>query len=223
MKGRLTVILATAVLTVASPAFAQLGSRPAEDWIARLERPERVAALKTEEVIQKLGLKSGDIVADLGAGAGAFTWPFAKAVSPGTVYAVEVDKGYMPHLERRAKEQGLTNVKPILGRFEDPLLPEKVDLAFFHDVLHHIQKRAEYLKTVAGYLKPNGRIAVIELDATKPNASHRDEPDQQVTREQVDTWMTAAGLKKLEEIPMYEEKWFVVYGKADAQKPSGQY
>lgn len=213
MNGRVTFVLAATLLTCASPGFAQLGSRPAEDWIARLERPDRIAGLKTAEVIEKLQVKEGAIVADLGAGAGAFTWPFAKAVGKGTVYAVEVDKGYMPHLERRAKEQGLTNVKPLLGKFEDPLLPEKVDLAFFHDVLHHVEKRAEYLKTVAGYLKPNGRIAVIELDATRPNASHKDEPDQQVTREQLDQWMSAAGLKKLDEFPLFEEKWFVVYGR----------
>lgn len=214
MSLRPIVVLASAFLTVASPAFAQLGSRPAEDWIARLERPERVASLKTAEVIEKLGIKSGDVVADLGAGAGAFSWPMAKAVgAKGTVYAVEVDKDYIPYLERRAKEQGLANVKTVLGKYEDPLLPAKVDLAFFHDVLHHIEKRAEYLKTVAGYLKPNGRIAVIELDATLPNASHRDEPEQQVTREQVATWMSAAGLKKLDEIKLFEEKWFVVYGK----------
>ena len=215
MNGRLVLVFVTAMAT-AAPLFAQLGSRPAEDWIARLERPERVAALKTAEVIDRLQIKPGDVVADLGAGAGAFAWPFAKAVGTGIVYAVEVDKGYLPHLERRAKEQGLTNVKPLLGKFEDPMLPEKVDLAFFHDVLHHIEKRAEYLKTVAGYLKPNGRIAVIELDATRPEASHRDQPDQQVTREQVDGWMTAAGLTKLNEFPLSEDKWFVVYGKGNA-------
>lgn len=202
-----------ALMLIATPAFAQLGSRPAEDWIARLERPERVAALKTDEVVQKLGLKKGDVVADLGAGAGAFAWPFARAVAPATVYAVEVDKDYIPYLERRAKEQGLSNVKAVLGKFEDPMLPEKVDLAFFHDVLHHIEKRAEYLQAVARYLKPNGRIAVIELDADHPGTSHANEPHLQVSREQVRGWMQAAGLRQLEEIPLYEDKWFVVYGK----------
>ena len=216
MHARLALVMATAIVA-STPLFAQLGGRPAEEWIARLERPERVAGLKTAEVIEKLQIKPGDVVADLGAGAGVFAWPFAKAVGNGTVYAVEVDKDYIPHLERRAKEQGLANVKPLLGQFTDPRLPEKVDLAFFHDVLHHIEKRAEYLKTVAGYLKPNGRIAVIELDATRPDASHRDQPEQQVTREQVERWMTDAGLKKLEEVPgLWEDKWFVIYGKASA-------
>lgn len=204
-------------LILAAPAHAQLGSRPAEDWITRLERPDRVATLKTAEVVQALDIKKGDVVADLGAGPGVFAWPFARAVAPGgTVYAVEVDKGYIPHLERRAKEQGLTNVKALLGEFEDPRLPEKVDLAFFHDVLHHIEKRAEYLKKVAGYLKPGGRIAVIELDATRPDSSHASEPEQQVRKDELETWMQAAGLRKVQDIPLYEDKWFVIYERAPA-------
>lgn len=204
-------LVAILMLGAAAPAWAQLGSRPAEDWIARLERPERVATLKIEDVIQKLALKPGMIVADLGAGPGVFSWPFARAVAPATVYAVDVQPGFITHLEKRAKEQQLTNVRPVLGKFEDPLLPEKVDLAFFHDVVHHIDDRAGYLKKVAGYLKPGGRIAVIELDATRPDASHRDQPDLQVTKEQLDGWMTAAGLKKTGEFDIYEDKWFVVY------------
>lgn len=212
MNRRLILVVLAAVAAAEAPSYAQLGSRPAEDWIARLERPERVAALKTAEVTQKIGLKKGDVVADLGAGAGAFAWVFARAVAPATVYAVEVDPGYIPYLQRRAQEQELSNVKTVLGAFDDPRLPEKVDVAFFHDVLHHVEKRAEYLKTVAGYLKPKGRIAVIELDSEKPGSSHANEPALQVTRQQVQTWMEAAGLSKLEEIPLFDDKWFVIYG-----------
>lgn len=212
VSKRLILSMSMALLAAAPASYAQLGSRPAEDWIARLERPERVAGLKTAEVIDKLKLKNGDVVADLGAGAGAFSWPLARAVAAGTLYAVEVDKDYIPHLEKRAKEQQLTNVKPLLGKFEDPLLPEKIDLAFFHDVLHHVEKRDAYLKTVASYLKPGGRIAVIELDADRPEASHGKEPNLQVRREQVQQWMTAAGLEKEEEITgLFDDKWFVIY------------
>lgn len=213
MKPHALSLIAVAVLTAAVPVFAQLGGRPAEEWISRLERPERVAGLKTAEVIEALKPKPGDVVADLGAGAGVFSWPLARAVAPGTVYAVEVDKGYIPYLERRAKEQSLSNVKAVLGKYEDPLLPEKIDLAFFHDVLHHVAKKAEYVKTVAGYLEPGGRIAIIELDATRPDSSHRDEPEQQVHKDQLDEWMKAAGLTRLQEVPLYEDKWFVIYGK----------
>ena len=198
---------------VSIAAGPQLGGRPAEEWIARLERPDRVAGLKVDEIISKLGLKAGLVVADIGAGAGVFSWPLARAVAPGKVYAVEVDQRFIDHLQQRTTEQKLTNVQAVLGKFEDPMIPEKVDLAFFHDVLHHVDKRAAYLQKVASYVKPSGRIAVIELDATRPDASHRDQKDLQVTREELDGWMKAAGLRKLEEIPLSEDKWFVIYGK----------
>lgn len=205
-----TLLTATLLL---SPAFAQVGTRPAKEWIPSLERPDRVAGLKISEVIEKLGLKPGHVVADLGAGTGVFAWPMARAVAPGMVYAVEVDKDFVALMDDRLKKQSVPNIRPILGKFEDPLLPEKVDVAFFSDVLHHIANRAAYLKTVAGYLKPGGRIAVIELDHTHPRSPHREQPDQQVTKSQLDEWMKAAGLTKSGEFPIFDDKWFVVYRK----------
>ncbi len=218
---RFILSIPAALLLAAStsnPLSAQLGSRPAEDWITRLERPERVAGLKTAEVIEKIGLKKGDVVADLGAGAGVFSWPMARAVAPGTVFAVEVDKNFIPHLEMRAKEQQLTNVRAVLGQYDDPLLPEKIDVAFFHDVVHHIEHREPYLKKVVSYLKPNGRIAIIELDADKPDASHRNEPSLQVRRPELQAWLEAAGLHKQGEYDLFEDKWFVIYGKTPQKK-----
>jgi ubiquinone/menaquinone biosynthesis C-methylase UbiE len=210
----ITAPLALALLlSTSAAAAAQVGTRPAREWIPTLERPERVAAMKIPEVLAKLDLKSGDVVADLGAGTGLFAWPLGKAVAPGMVYAVEVDKDFVAVMQDRLKQQALPNVRPMLGKFEDPLLPEKVDLAFFSDVLHHIAKQGAYLKTVAGYLKPGGRIAVIELDATHPNSPHRDQPEQQVSKAQLEEWMTAAGLVKANDFPIFEDKWFVVYQK----------
>ena len=208
------VALAIAAAFVPESAIAQLGSRPAAEWIARLERPERVKELKVDYIIDKLRLGPGMIVADLGAGAGVFAYPFARAVgAKGKVYAVDVDQGFIDYIQKRAQEQNLGNLQAILGKFEDPRLPETIDLAFFHDVLHHVDKREAYLKTVAGYLKPGGRIAVVELDVTRPDASHRDDPKLQVRKEELQQWMAAAGLDRAEEIPLVDDKWFVVYQK----------
>jgi ubiquinone/menaquinone biosynthesis C-methylase UbiE len=207
------IIAALALVASAVTSNGQVGTRPAKEWISTLERPERVAGLKINEVLAKLNLKAGDVVADLGAGTGVFAWPIAKLVAPGMVYAVEVDQQFVTLMTERVKDQKITNVRPILGKFEDPLLPEKIDVAFFSDVLHHIANRDAYLKTVAGYLKPGGRIAVIELDATHPNSPHRNQPDQQVSKARLDEWMTAAGLVKADEFPIFEDKWFVVYKK----------
>ena len=82
----------------------------------------------------------------------------------------------------------MTNVVPVLGKFTDPALPARdVDVAFFHDVLHHVENRAAYLKSVAGYLKPGGRIVVIEFNPG--DSPHKAEPELIVSKEQTAGWM----------------------------------
>ena len=140
-------------------------------------------------------------------------FPFAKAVSPGgKVYAVEIDQAFLDHIEKKAKEQNVGNITTVLGKFVDPMLPSRdVDVVLFHDVLHHIEDRAGYLKAVAKYIKPTGRVAVIDLP---PNGSHKDEPSLIVTKEQVKGWMADAGFKPVEEFDgLSEGKWFVVYAR----------
>lgn len=195
------------------PASAQLAGRSTEEWLKTLENPTRIAGLKVDETVTKLGLKPGAVVADIGAGAGIFEASLAQAVSPGgKVYAVDIDKGLIDHIAKRAAELHITNVQGVVGTFTDPKLPVRnVDLAFIYDVLHHIEARAEYLKSLAGYLKPSGRIAVI--DFRPGQGGHRDLPELQVAREQATAWMAAAGLKPVEEIELFTDKWFVIYGK----------
>ena len=104
-----TAALALALLGGAAVSAGQLASKPADDWTARLERPERVAGLKIDYITASLGLKPGQNVADIGAGPGIISVPMAKAVGPGgTVYAVEVDKGYFPHIMQKATAAQVT-------------------------------------------------------------------------------------------------------------------
>jgi arsenite methyltransferase len=210
----LACLLATVVAVgLARPAAAQLGSRSTEEWIKTLESPQRIAGLKIPETVAALKIKPGEIVADLGAGSGAFTVALAGAVRPGgKVYAVDVDEGLLHHIDERAIETGLgTYIQTIYGEYNDPLLPPGVDLAFINDVLHHIEDRAGYLKALAGYLKPGGRVALIDFHPEK--GGHRNEPALQVSREQADKLMADAGLKPLEEVKLFEDKYFVIYGK----------
>ncbi|HEY7445864.1 MAG TPA: methyltransferase domain-containing protein [Vicinamibacterales bacterium] len=215
MKYLAIVMTGVAVLCggPAREALAQLASRPAEEWRKTLDQPDRIAGLKTDQVIARLGLKPGQVVADLGAGTGVFSVPLAKAVAPGgKVYAVEVDKGYFADITDKAKDARVTNVQTVLGEFGDPKLPAAdVDVAFFHDVLHHIDDRAGYLKNVARYVKPSGRIVVIDL---KPEQSpHKDQPNLVVSEEQVTAWMAAAGFHKVEKTDLFAEKYFLVYAR----------
>ena len=206
-------IAALAVTAAATGLSArQLASRPVDDWTARLERPDRVAGLKIEYIISSLGLKPGEVVADMGAGPGVLSLPIAKAVVPGgKVYAVEIEQGFLDRIADKARQAGVANIVTVLGAFSDPKLPARdVDVALFHDVLHHIKERAEYLKATARYIKPGGRIAVVELP---PDGSHKDEPELVVTKDQVKGWMADAGFAPVKEFDGLTGKWFVVYGR----------
>lgn len=197
----------------AASAVAQLASRPAAEWIKMLDAPERVASLRIDEIVGKLALKAGDVVADLGAGSGVFSIPLARAVGPsGKVYAVEIDQALVDYIAAKAKTHDAANVRPVLGKFGDPSLPASdVDVAFMHDVLHHIEDRPGYLKNAVRYLKPRGRFAFVELDHVK--GPHADDPKLQVTKAQLTAWMDAAGLVPVEDVQLTPVKWYAVYAR----------
>src|SRR5437588_7318495 len=210
-----TLLLVTFVTFVgAIEAQAQLGSRETKEWIQNLDRPERIAGLKIDKVLPLLKLKPGDRVADIGAGAGAFSLPLAKAVAPsGKVYAVDIDPGLLDYIAQKAKKENLANIQTVKGEFSDPKLPTRdVDLAFFHDVLHHIQNRQAYLKALGTYIKPTGRIALIEMNREDPKTPHRNNPEMLLSKDEVKNWMAAAGFYPAEEYDVFgNPKWFIVY------------
>ena len=202
--------LALAFSALAAPANAQLASRPAAEWKATLEAPARVEGLKIEQIIKALNLKAGDVVADLGAGTGLFEAQLAYAVGRGRVYAVEIDKGFLEEIDRKVDELHIATIETVLGTPTDPNLPTRsVDLALMHDVLHHVEQRQAYLKAVAQYLKPTGRIAVVEFNPK--DSPHKADASLVVSKEQAAAWMAEAGLVPAEDIQLFADKWFVIY------------
>jgi ubiquinone/menaquinone biosynthesis C-methylase UbiE len=207
------LIVVGVLAAVAQSAALQLGSRSAEEWVKTLDTPQRIASLHIDEVVSKLRLKPGQTVADIGAGTGLFEGALANAVTPaGTVYAVDVEQGLLDHISQRAADLKVSNVRVVLGKFTDPALPARtIDLALINDVLHHIEDRPIYLKNLAGYLKPTGRIAVI--DFRPGQGGHLNQPELRITKEQTDAWMAAAGLTRAEELDLFPDKFFVVYSR----------
>jgi len=196
---------------------AQLAPRKAEEWEKTLESPNRTATQKVAEVLSDLSLKPGMIVADIGAGSGFFSRPLAKAVAPGgKVYAVDIQQGLLDYINKRDSEENIHNIQTVLGEFDDPKLPVRnVDLAFINDVLHHIEHRAVYLKALGTYMKPSGRIAIIEMNKDDPNTGHKNQPELLVGRDEIVGWMSDAGFKLVEEhADLFPgTKWFLIFGR----------
>jgi len=181
---------------------------PGKIWIERLERPDRIPGLRIDDVIASLKLKPGDMVADIGAGTGAFSISFAKAVAPsGMVLAQDIWPELLDYIAEKAKKEHVGNIR-----------------VFFHDVFHNVLDRQGYLEILASSVKPGGRIAVIEQEFDDPIAKKWDIPEDRITKEQLAGWMSAIGFELIDTFDIFQgennprgtgmpERWFVVYGR----------
>jgi ubiquinone/menaquinone biosynthesis C-methylase UbiE len=140
------------------------GQRPPRDWDAN-DR-ERDAIFPMDAVLDSIGLRPGMTVADIGAGWGYMSFKLSKRVSPGGIVLAEnIEQRWIDLLQSRAAARNLSNIKSILGRENDPLLPAAgVDMIFMHAVLQWIENRPGYLQTLGTALKPDGRLIIIEIE-----------------------------------------------------------
>ncbi len=128
------------------------------DW---LDRPERDKEESSSRVVPLLGLKPTDIVADIGAGSGYFTFRMSAAVPQGRVYAVDIQKEMLDMI--KARQGNAANITTVLGGIGDPRLPVGgVDLILLVDAYHEFSRPREMGLAMMRALKPGGRIALVE-------------------------------------------------------------
>ena len=200
----------TSIVVFACVAVVVAGQqqRTPEEYAKFLEGAERVARMQVPRVVSALQLEPGMRVADLGSGSGLFTRPIAKAVAPGGIaYAVDIDAALLKIVAASARDAGITNIVTVHAAPDDAKLPEPVDVILICDTLHHIQNQAAYLKGLRRYLKPGGRIAVIDFSANWPEGH---EP-LRYSFEQLEAWMRGAGFARVESFDWLENSFFVVY------------
>lgn len=160
-----------------------------------------------------MGIADASIVADIGAGSGWFTIRLARRVGPqGLVFAEDVQSEMINAISRRVQREGLTNVKPVLGRGSDPRLTERsLDAVLVVDAYHEMQDRVTMLANLARALKPQGRIGVVDfkLDGTGPGPS----PEERVSPDVVVKDAAKAGLRLIRQEPFLQFQYFLIFGK----------
>src|SRR3989344_2016060 len=144
---------------------SQQGVNEIQKWVDIFEDPERAGWQKPEEVVKKLDLKHGDIVADIGAGTGYFTRLFAVAVGPeGKAIGLDIEPSMVDYMKEDARKRGLKNYEALVIKPDDAGLPsQSVHVIFICNTYHHIEDRVNYLKKLTGTLKPNGRIVIVDF------------------------------------------------------------
>ena len=137
-----------------------------ERWVGTLESESREIAAQRAAITAAIGLRSGQAVADIGAGTGLFEEPFAKAVGPtGVVYAVDISQAFVDHIRERAAQAGLSQVQPVLCDDRSTGLPPgSVDVAFVCDTYHHFEHPGDTLASLREALRPSGRLVVVDFE-----------------------------------------------------------
>lgn len=180
-------------------------------YIGALEDPQRDAYQKPQEVLAALKIKPGEVIADIGAGSGYFTFPLARRVGErGRVFAVDVSPDMILHINRRIRDLKSINVVSVLADPDDPLLAAgSVDRFFFCDSWHHIENQSRYLAQIKKLLKPHGEVVMIdfhrkELPVGPPLA-------MKIAREDLIRQMDGNGFRLIREHTFLPYQYFLVF------------
>jgi arsenite methyltransferase len=182
-----------------------------KSYIGALEDPKRDAYQKPHEVLTALNIKPGEVIADIGAGSGYFSFRLAHFVGEkGKVYAVDVSADMVRHVNRRIRETKTTNVVTILADNDDPLLADRsVNRFFICDVWHHVENQLKYLSLMKKMLKPGGEIVMIDFH--KKELPFGPPMQMKIAREDVINQMEANGFRLSKEHTFLPYQYFLVF------------
>lgn len=189
--------------------IAQVMGHQGAGW---LERPSREQEEQPQRLIDDLALKPTDIVADIGAGTGYFSFRIAPLVPQGQVLAVDVQPEMIEILQFLKQEKRIPNVESVLGQENYPNLPPaSVDLAMMVDAYHEFEYPQEMMTAIAQALKPSGRVVLVEYRAENPLVFIK--PLHKMSQRQAKKEMAAVGLKWLETKSDLPQQHVMFFGK----------
>jgi ubiquinone/menaquinone biosynthesis C-methylase UbiE len=147
-----------------APASQRKTSQPYTGDLSILDSPGRDERLQINRVMDILGIQAGKSVADIGAGSGWFTVrASARVGSTGTVYAVDINPEAISYITNRAEKEHLQNIKTILSKPDDPLLPaDSVDAVLLLKAYHEVAHPIVLMQNLRAALRPDAKIGIID-------------------------------------------------------------
>ena len=164
------------------------------EGIGWLERSEREKEENVSKLIQNMGIKPNDTIADIGAGSGYHVFRIAPIANKGMVYAVDIQTEMLMTIENIKETSKIKNIKTILGSEESVYLPENsVNKILMVDVYHEFSFPIEMITSIKRALKPEGELFLIEYRAEDPNVPIK--KIHKMSEKQAVKEMNAAGFK----------------------------
>jgi predicted methyltransferase len=191
-----------------------------KDYVQKFEGESREIAAQAKEIVAACKLKPGMKVADVGAGTGLFTRKFAQAVAPeGKVFAVDIAKSFLQHIEKTCQDAGIKNVETVLcDQFSTKLPKNSVDLVFICDTYHHFEFPERTMHSIHDALRPGGQIVLIDFQRIEGKSSVWIMWHVRAGKEVFIAEIKAAGFKVLGEENFLKENYLVRFEKVIQEK-----
>jgi predicted methyltransferase len=186
------------------------------DSIKRFESNGRDVFDHRKEIVEAAALKPGMTIADVGAGTGLFTRLFSPVVGEtGKVYAVDIAKEFIEHIENLAHDQKMDNIVGVVCKQDSvELPPNSVDLVFICDVYHHFEFPQKTMQSIYRALKPKGQIVLIDYVRIEGKSSDFVMGHVRAGQEVFTKEIEDAGFKQIEEKKiMFKESYFLRFEK----------
>ena len=182
-------------------------------------RPERIESEKPEELLDLLGIKEGDVVADIGAGVGFFSLRAAERVGrTGKVLAVDVQPEMIDGLEMMMKRFGHENIVPILGDVDDPKLPaDSVDHVLIVISYHEFSHPVEMMRHIRKAMKRDAQMLIVEYKAETLDS--RVDPLHKMSEAEIMREIPALGFRLDRVIDIIPSQHVFVFKKTEVHQP----
>jgi SAM-dependent methyltransferase len=199
----------TAAQSPAAAGAHRPTSEPYTGDLSIFDSPGRDQRLQVNRVMDILGIASGKSVADIGAGSGWFTVRAARRTGEkGTVYAVDINPDAVNYIDDRVAKAGLQNVKTILSKPDDPLLPaDSIDAVLLLKAYHEVAEPIVLMRNLRAALRAGAKVGIIDRNGNGENHG--------VNREVVIHEVSQAGYRLLEQYDFVKGDnmdYFLVFG-----------
>jgi len=122
--------------------------------------------MQPELIMDTIGVKSGMVIGEVGAGEGYFTFKLSERVGPdGKIYANDIKNSVLETINEKAGEEKIENIFTVRGETEDPRFPEtNLDMIVMMMVYHDLEEPVKYFQNLKKYLKPEAVVVIIDKD-----------------------------------------------------------
>lgn len=183
-------------------------------WSQRLDDPDRDKWQKPNEVIEKLALSDGSIIADIGAGTGYFSTRIAQRYPKAKVYAVDLSSEMLDFIREKSAINKLNNIQVVQATKFGPSLPEKVSLILLVNAYVHREDPVKYFIMLKNYLNQGGRIALIFFDE---NSEKGPPKNMRISEKEAIDDMKRAGFELMHSYKIISDEYFLIFELAKQQ------